>query len=214
MSASPSASSSPVPIPPSHAVLPRSFYERRTEVVARELIGKCLARQIEGEWVGGWIVETEAYLADGDLASHSARGRTPSNASMFGPPGTLYVYPIHAKHCLNAVTESSGVGAAVLIRALRPVWGIDVMRRNRGRDSLRELVRGPAMICQTLDIDREHDGIDLVGLGPLRIAASERSPPSDVKATTRVGIRRSAELPLRFLARGDPFVSGRVVDRA
>ncbi len=195
-------------------MLPRSFYERRTEVVARELIGKCLARRIEGGWVGGWIVETEAYLAGGDLASHSARGRTRGNASMFGPAGTLYVYPIHAKHCLNAVTETSGVGAAVLIRALRPAWGIDVMRRNRSRESLRELVRGPAMICQALGIGRDHDGLDLVGPGPLRIAASDRSPSSDVKATTRVGIRRSAELPLRFLARGDPFVSGRVIDRA
>lgn len=209
MSASPPA----IPVPPSRAAVPRSFYERHTEVVARELIGKCLARRIDGEWVGGWIVETEAYLADGDLASHAARGRTPGNASMFGPAGTLYVYPIHAKCCLNAVTEAAGVGAAVLIRALQPVWGLETMRRNRGRDGPRELTRGPAMICQALGIGRDHDGIDLVGSGPLRIAASDRSPPTDVKATTRVGIRRSAELPLRFLARGNPFVSGRAIDR-
>ena len=109
--------------------LPRSFYDRSPATVARELLGKALLRRLDGQWLGGWIVETEAYLSDGDLASHSARGRTRGNAAMFGPPGTLYVYPIHAKYCMNAVTESDGTGSAVLIRAMEPVWGIDRMRR-------------------------------------------------------------------------------------
>ena len=132
-------------IPSPETRLPLAFYERRTETVARDLLGKSLVRKVQGEHVGGIIVETEAYLSTEDPASHSARGHTPSNAAMFGRAGTLYVYPIHAKYCLNAVTESDGVGCAVLIRAIEPVWGVEAMQENRGVEDLRRLTRGPDM---------------------------------------------------------------------
>ena len=98
-------------IPSKHSRLRRSFYERSTEQVARDLLGKALLRRIAGEWLGGLIVETEAYLSVDDLASHSARGETRSNAAMFGRAGTLYVYPIHAKYCMNVVTDLPGKGS-------------------------------------------------------------------------------------------------------
>ena len=125
--------------PPLRQRLARSFYDRPTPIVARQLLGKALLRRLHDQWIGGVIVETEAYLSRDDPACHSDRGMTPSNASMFGPPGTLYVYPIHAKHCMNAVTESQGIGSAVLIRAIEPIWGIDYIKSNRGYDDLRRL---------------------------------------------------------------------------
>ena len=181
--------------------LTREFYARPTEIVARELLGKCLVRRINRQWVGGIIVETEAYLADGDPASHSARGKTKSNASMFRDAGTLYVYPIHAKYCMNAVTEISGRGSAVLIRAIQPQWGIQQMQSNRQSQDLKRLTRGPAMLCQALCVDRGDDGI---------LIAHSRAPShaSDVHATPRIGISKAIDEHLRFFYRGNPFVSG------
>ena len=126
-------------------------------MVARELLGKVLLRKLRGQWLGGRIVETEAYLAAGDPASHSAAGKKRSNAAMFGPPGTLYVYPIHARFCMNAVTEKEGTGSAILIRAIEPIWGMERMHEHRGTDDPRRLTRGPAMLCQALQVDRALD---------------------------------------------------------
>ena len=195
-------------IPATRNRLPRAFYDRSPALVARQLLGKALVRRIDTAWVGGLIVETEAYLATRDAASHSARGKTASNASMFGPPGTLYVYPIHAKHCMNAVTEEQGRGSAVLIRAVEPIWGIDVMQANRGLEDLRRLTRGPAMLCQALQIDREDDGKDLCGDRTILVAASDA--PADFKciATPRIGISQAKHRRLRFIASGSRFVSG------
>ncbi|HIC90870.1 MAG TPA: DNA-3-methyladenine glycosylase [Syntrophaceae bacterium] len=109
----------------------RSFFDRDTINVARELLGKLLVRRINRVTLVGRIVESEAYLAEGDAACHSVRGKTPKNASMFGPPGHAYVYPIHAKCCFNIVTEAEQVPSAVLVRAIEPVMGIDWMRRRR-----------------------------------------------------------------------------------
>lgn len=168
--------------------------------------------------MGGLIVETEAYLSENDPASHSRRGPTPGNASMFGRPGTLYVYPIHAKYCMNAVTEQRGKGSAVLIRALEPIWGIEVMQQRRGQSELRRLTSGPAMLCQALQIDRRHDGIDLVANRRIRIApvqtvraaaAGASREPDRVHCSPRIGISRAAELPLRFFLRHNRYVSGR-----
>lgn len=186
--------------------LPRSFYESATEVVGRELIGKALLHKVDGAWIGGLIVETEAYLADDDPASHSARGQTKSNGSMFARPGTLYVYPIHAKYCMNAVTESEGQGTAVLIRAIEPIWGIEKMQNHRGFEDLRRLTRGPAMLCQALAVDRSHDGIDLIADKQFRIANVASDPPAIV-TTERIGISKARELPLRFVAKGSRFAS-------
>ena len=192
--------------------LARTFYDRPTNLVARELLGKALLRRLDGQWLGGWIVETEAYLPSGDLASHSSRGRTPGNAAMFGPPGTLYVYPIHAKYCMNTVTEAEGSGCAVLIRAIEPAWGIERMKENRETDDLRRLVRGPAMLCQALQVDRSLDSIDLLDSEQIMIADSKLGQPSRVTATKRVGISKSQDRMLRFFVDGNWFVSGRASD--
>ena len=192
--------------------LSRDFFDRATSTVAHQLLGKTLFRYTCGRWVGGFIVETEAYLPEGDSASHSARGKTPSNAAMFDQPGTLYVYPIHAKFCLNAVTEASGLGSAVLIRAIEPTEGIDIMRANRGYDDIRRLTRGPAMLCQALAIDRGQDGIDLIDGSEIVIAEGRSHDPLEVTTTTRIGISSAAELELRFFVDGNRFVSGRAGD--
>lgn len=175
------------------------FYDRPTATVARELIGRALLHRVENQWVGGWIVETEAYLHQRDPASHSARGKTASNASMFHDPGTLYVYPIHAKYCLNAVTEANGWGAAVLIRAIEPVWGIDVMVQARGHDDMRRLTRGPAMLCQALRINRDDDGRSLVTDPGLGIFTVEPNSLRRVRATKRIGISKAQHRKLRFV---------------
>jgi DNA-3-methyladenine glycosylase len=156
-------------------------------------------------------VETEAYLPAGDLASHSARGKKPGNAAMFGPPGTLYVYPIHAKYCMNAVTENEGTGSAVLIRAIEPVWGIERMREHRGTDELRRLTRGPAMLCQALQVDRAFDAVDVTECGDITIAHGW-TEVSRITATNRIGISKSTERKLRFFIDGNRYVSGRTGD--
>lgn len=195
--------------PPLKNRLPRPFYDRPTATVARELLGTALLRRIGDTWVGGLIVETEAYLPEDDPASHSARGQTPSNSSMFARPGTLYVYPIHAKHCLNAVTERAGRGSAVLIRAIEPIWGVEVMKTNRGYDDATRLTRGPAMLCQSLDVDRDQDGADLATDRNLLIARIPTALSISVVTAPRIGISRAQEKPLRFLIQGNRFVSGK-----
>jgi len=176
-----------------------SFYARSTVTVARDLIGKALLHRVADRWLGGWIVETEAYLHQRDPASHSARGKTASNASMFAAPGTLYVYPIHAKYCLNAVTEDEGRGAAVLIRALEPVWGLEQMMAARGHRDMRRLTRGPAMLCQALGIDRRHDGRCLLVDPDLGIFDPTRLSPRLVATTKRIGISKARHRNLRFV---------------
>ena len=190
--------------------LTKDFYAGDTKTVARKLIGKALLRKFEDQWIGGWIVETEAYLAARDPASHSARGQTPSNASMFGPAGTLYVYPIHAKYCLNAVTEAGNVGCAVLIRAIEPVWGIDTMMELRAQHDLRRLTRGPAMLCQALAVDRSHDGLDLPTDEEITIAESKNNHSRRVIAGKRIGISKAKDRLLRFVDADSEFLSRRL----
>jgi len=187
--------------------LDRSFYDRPTERVARQLLGKALLRRIDGGWIGGIIVETEAYLSHDDPACHAHRGQTRSNASMFGPPGTLYVYPIHAKYCMNAVTESTGMGSAVLIRAIEPVWGVELMRIHRGYDDPRRLTRGPAMLCQALKIDRGCDGLDLTRTRPVTIAEMPGEQNLEIATMPRIGISQATDALLRFVVAESRFAS-------
>ncbi|WP_417745169.1 DNA-3-methyladenine glycosylase [Rosistilla oblonga] len=189
--------------------LAESFYRRPTAIVARSLIGKTLLHRSDDRIVGGVIVETEAYLADGDPACHAARGMTPRNATMFGPPGRLYVYTIHAKYCLNAVTQRAGVGSAVLIRAIQPRWGVPQMQQRRGQQATDRLCRGPSMLCQALAIDLQHDGVCLTEDSSIWIGrAVERIPSRRIIAVPRIGISQAKDLPLRFLLQDSPFVSG------
>jgi DNA-3-methyladenine glycosylase len=180
--------------------LPRDFYNRDAEAVARDLLGKHLARRQGGELRVGRVVETEAYLGPHDLASHSSRGRTARTEVMFGPPGHAYVYLIYGiHHCVNAVTGPDGHASAVLIRALEPVQGIE------GN------TKGPGLLCRALGIDRTCNGLDLLG-DALFLAEPEAPEPFEVVAGPRVGVAYAgqwAARPLRFSIRGNPFVSRR-----
>jgi len=157
-------------------VLPRSFYARPTVEVARALLGQTL--ECRGRC--GRILEVEAYLPQGDDAAHAARGLTPRTRVLFGPPGHAYIYLIYGiHHCLNVVAEPEGIPGCVLIRAVQG-WG-----------------GGPGKLTRALGINLDLNGADLLD-GPLRILASPPPDPADIQATLRVGIRRSAHLPLRF----------------
>ncbi|MCB1020634.1 MAG: DNA-3-methyladenine glycosylase [Bryobacterales bacterium] len=186
--------------------LPRAFYDRPTEQVARELLGKRIVHTAGG-LTAGRIVETEAYLGDGDEAAHSFAGVTPRTRVIFGPPGHAYVYFSYGMHhCLNLVAEAEGKAGCVLIRALEPVEGLDLMfeRRRRAR-SLRDLCSGPGKLTQALGVTLEQYGADLTQ-GALTVhegtAAEFR-----IAQGPRIGITRSAELPQRFWIRDSPYVS-------
>jgi len=192
--------------------LDRSFYERDTAIVARELLGKRLVSTVGGVRVAGDIVECEAYLL-GDSTSHAYRGPTPRNRSMFAEPGTAYVYFTYGMHyCMNLTTEPHGVPSAVLVRALAPREGIEVMQARRGpKHPLRDLCRGPGRLCVALGIAREIDGIDTCAPGALVFV--EDAPalrPRRIARTPRVGVNglpKDIRAPLRFLVRDDPFAS-------
>ncbi len=195
------------------APLPRSFYEPTADVVAPRLLGHFLIRNTPAGPCGGAIVETEAYVA-GDPAAHSFVGETARNRVMFGPPGHAYVYFIYGNHyCINAVCRPKGCAEAVLIRAIEVEFGEALMRAWRHVKSMPELTNGPAKLCEALDIDRRFDGADLCAAdSPVFIARNpevnkfrrERGP---MVTTTRVGITKAAERPLRFYLAGSPFVS-------
>ncbi|WP_237607710.1 DNA-3-methyladenine glycosylase [Roseimaritima sediminicola] len=196
--------------------LPHAFYQRSPRRVARDLLGMALVHRGEdGVCSGGWIVETEAYLSQRDPASHSHRGRTRRNQSMFAAAGTLYVYSIHAKACLNVVTETTGRGSAVLIRGLQPVWGVDAMQQRRGWPHADvRLSGGPARLCQALAITTADDGRDLVTNSDLWIARPQVPHRFRIKTGPRIGISSATRLPLRYFVDGNTFVSGRRGDHS
>jgi DNA-3-methyladenine glycosylase len=191
--------------------LPRTFYERPTLDVARDLIGKTLYRRSPEGMTAGVIVETEAYIAAIDPSAHGFRGKTQRNAAMFGPPGYAYVYFTYGMHfCLNVVTEAEDVAAAVLVRALEPTVGIEIMRRRRGqRIADRDLARGPGRLCAAMAIAVADNSQDLEGRA-LWIAETPGFPAdAPVVATPRIGITQAADWPWRFVLAGSPWVSGR-----
>lgn len=186
--------------------LSRDFYNRDTVQVARELLGCLLVHHSTEGLTAGIIVETEAYLQHGDPACHTHRGMTPRNKVMFGPPGHAYVYFTYGVHyCFNAVTQPDGVGDAVLIRALQPELGIELMQKRRGRERLKDLCSGPGKLVQAMGINKEHNGSDLL-TGPVRIYPGEQEV-SDIITTTRIGIKAGADLPLRFYIKGSHYIS-------
>jgi DNA-3-methyladenine glycosylase len=178
----------------------REFFARSVHAVAPELIGATLL--VDG--VGGLIVEVEAYDHE-DPAAHGYRGRTTRNASMFGPPGHAYVYRSYGIHwCVNLVCENEGVAAAVLVRALEPIHGLDVMRARRGVDEPRLLCSGPGRLCQALAITREHDGLPL-DEPPFELHRRDAEP--ELAAGPRIGITRAAARPWRYGLAGSRYVS-------
>jgi DNA-3-methyladenine glycosylase len=189
------------------APLPASFYARDTELVARELLGCFLVARTAGVLTGGRIVEVEAYVGPHDPADHGYGNRkTARNAALFGPPGTVYVYFIYGAHwCFNAVTEREGYPAAVLIRALEPIWGIEEMSRRRKTQAIRVLCAGPGRLCQALGIDGSLNGLPL-DRDSLQILPGD-GPVGRVKVSGRVGVSRAADWPLRFSLAGSPYLS-------
>jgi DNA-3-methyladenine glycosylase len=178
-----------------------------TAQLARFLIGKILVRVLAEGVAGGRIVETEAYSI-GDPAGHAYRGMTPRNRVLFLEPGYAYVYLAYGtSFMLNVSSEASGVGAGVLIRAIQPTHGVTIMQQNRGTERVRDLARGPGRLCVALGIDRRLDGIDLCQEGPLWIG-SDGQASGEIGQSTRIGITRAADSPLRFYVRGNCFVSG------
>jgi DNA-3-methyladenine glycosylase len=180
-----------------------SFYARQVLEVARDLVG-CVVSHGE---TSGVIVETEAYH-DSEPASHAFVGLTPRTATLFRPPGRAYVYRSYGIHALlNAVCEPEGVGAGVLIRALEPSAGIDLMRERRGLQRLESLCSGPGKLTQALDVELEHNGCDLA-VGPVVFSARPRAwRDVEVVVDKRIGITKAAELPWRFCAAGSRFLS-------
>ena len=178
-----------------------------TAALARYLIGKLVIRQLPEGRVSGRIVETEAYVV-GDAAGHGFRGMTPRNRSLFLERGHAYVYRAYGvSWMLNVSSEAAGTGTGVLIRALEPLEGIEVMRLNRGNERLRDLTRGPGRLAMAMRIDRSLDGLDLCRQGPLWLAHDDREQ-GEIGQSIRIGISKDADRPLRFYLRGSPFVSG------
>ncbi len=204
------------------ALLKAEFFNRDPRRVARALLGKLLVRKTPRGILAGRIVETEAYLGQGDAAAHAAAGRTARNFVLFGPPGHAYVYFIYGNHyCLNVSCLPDGMPGGVLFRALEPVAGIESMAKARGVDVakkidlkniswLRKISSGPGRMSEALGITRERDnGKNMVSVrSDLRIA-DDGYRVRGVMVTPRIGIVKSAEQPLRFLIAGNPFVSGR-----
>ncbi|HEX6600694.1 MAG TPA: DNA-3-methyladenine glycosylase [Gemmatimonadaceae bacterium] len=190
------------------APLPAKFYDRATELVARELLGAVLECTSPDGVTRGRIVETEAYTGPEDPACHAAAGLTRRTRHLFGPPGVAYVYLIYGMYwCFNAVTREEGHGAAVLVRAVAPLVGIDLMRARRPKVTRdRDLTNGPGKLCLAMGIDGSMDGTPLRD-GPIIIRAGDPVPDDDVVVTPRIGIVKAAEWPLRYFIRDDPFVS-------
>lgn len=193
-------------------IVPRSFYERAPDFVARSLLGKLLVREREGQRLIGRIVEVEAYFGTDDPAAHSYIGRTERNAVLFGPPGFAYVYFIYGMYyCLNVSCEPDGHAGGVLIRALEPIEGMPTMAKLRALPpdpKPRLLTSGPGRLCQALDITRAaHNGLDITVPASCLQIQDDGYLPADILATSRIGIRHAAERPARFIIDNNKFVS-------
>ena len=202
------------------SILPQSFHARPARIVAQELLGKKLVRQLEdGRILSGIIVETEAYCDanEPDLACHGDRANngnpTPRTAVMFGPAGVAYVYFTYGIHWMfNIVTGETGQANAVLIRALQPVEGVKFMEENRGKRPLSQLTNGPAKLAQALNIDKSQNGANLCDPdGVIWVADGERVPPTTISTGPRIGLGKTPEpwysIPWRYWIKDNPFVS-------
>jgi DNA-3-methyladenine glycosylase len=194
-------------IAPPLRVLNRTEVPIDTVQLARFLIGKVLVRVLAEGVAAGRIIETEAYRI-GDPAGHAYRGITPRNRTLFVERGHAYVYLAYgSSFMLNVSSETAGVGAGVLIRAIEPTDGIAIMERHRGTERVQDLTRGPGRLCAALEIDRRLDGIDLCQLGLLWLGTDGRES-GEIGQSKRIGITRAADSLLRFYIRGNRFVSG------
>ena len=196
-----------------YSVLPQTFYQRHALYVARDLLGQILVRRLaDGRILSGRIVETEAYTPD-DPSCHAHRGTTPRAQSMFKVGGITYVYLIYGMYyCLNVVAQQAGEGAAVLVRAIEPLTGVQSMAQARQKTNLRDLARGPGRLCQALSIDRTLDGSAVDDLKqPIHLLSHATVPDEQVRQTPRIGINATPAAmaaPWRFIIADNRFVSG------
>lgn len=200
-------------------VLSKTFYKQDTLTVAKSLLGKVLIHNSHLGRISGMIVETEAYLGSLDPASHTHRGETIRTRAMFGEPGHAYIYFTYGMYfCFNVVTAPKGTGEGVLIRALQPIDGIDLMYKNRYKTEpdinlnnnvnkkVINLTNGPAKLVIAMGVTKDHYGVDLIK-SDLQIHEGEMINESNIVTTTRIGIKEAADLPYRFYIKNNPFVS-------
>lgn len=186
----------------------RKFYEVPALELARNLLGHVLVSRIDGMLTSGLIVETEAYLASNDPASHAARGKTPRTEIQWGPPGFTYVYLIYGMyHCMNIVSELEGTAGCVLLRGLEPIHGIDTMQQRRPRaKSETQLCNGPGKLTAALGVRQQHNGVDLTQ-NILAIHNYANNRKLDTARSSRIGLTEGIDLPYRFYVKDNPFVS-------
>jgi DNA-3-methyladenine glycosylase len=185
--------------------LSRKFYSRDTETIAKELLGKVLVHKTKQGTLKGKIVETEAYLGRGDPGARGGRNIKKAPASLLKEPGHAFVYFTYGNHWMfNVVAKNPGILGAVLIRAVKPLEGIKLMKRWRGKGDIKDLTTGPGKLTQAFGIDKSHDGLDLTK-GDLFIEDSKEKP--EIFTTTRIGLSKGGNLLLRFYIKDSKFVS-------
>jgi DNA-3-methyladenine glycosylase len=201
-------------IPDNYRITPAEFFFKDTITVAKQLLGKHIIKKERNNYISGIIVETEAYLGDNDPACHAYRRITARNSVMFEDGGKIYVYFIYGNnHCFNIVTERKGTGSAVLIRAVEPCTGLNLMKKRRAKlKNDHDLTNGPAKFCLTFGIDRRHNGMEL-NRGKFFIADNAAEEPVKAVVTKRIGIKEGADYPYRFYIKNNPFVSNHRLNR-
>lgn len=195
--------------PEKYSKLEKEFFLQPTAKVAKELPGKILVRETNKGTIAGKIVETEAYIPDGDPANHSTVAQTERNAAMREEGGILYVYKIYGvHHCVNIVTEQKGKGCAVLLRALEPVEGVEIMKKNRGNDKFRDLCRGPGNLAKAFGLTTEHNFASVLN-GEFYLLDNKTPENDEIIPDVRIGISKAADLELRYYLKNCNFVSGK-----
>lgn len=187
-------------------ILSAEFYNRPSDIVAKELLGKILVRNLENVRISGRIVEVEAYLPFVDEAAHSFKGKTKRNQSLFKAAGHAYVHSIHTQNCLDVVTDKVDIPGSVLIRALEPIDGIEKMKEFRNKENLYDLTSGPGKLTKALNITKELDGVDLIASQALFIV-DDGFVAKDIFSGERIGISKAKDKQLRFYLKGNNFVS-------
>jgi DNA-3-methyladenine glycosylase len=180
------------------SILNLDFYNRSPLLVAPELLGKVLIRKYQQQIISGRIVETEAYLGNDDPASHAFKGKTKRNSSLYLSAGHAYIYSIHRSYCLDIVTEGINTPGSVLIRALVPLQGIELMRRFRQREKISDLTSGPGKLTQALQITKVFDGQDLTNADGELVINDDNYPVNKILVSPRIGISQAKTEPYRF----------------
>lgn len=192
-----------------HKPIEKSFFNRDTIKVAKELLGKLLFRKIgKNKYIIGKIVEVEAYMGDHDPACHAFQKTTGRSSTLYEEGGTIYVYFIYGNYyCFNIVTEKKGIGSAVLVRGVEPIEGFDFMKKFRPNvKNIYELTNGPSKFCLAFNIDKKYNGKKLSGNG-IFVAYPLKNEKINIVTTKRIGIVKGAELPYRFFIKDNPFVT-------